>query len=187
MFILRILALTLGVIWRLYWYVMEKRADKRKPKTRKDAIVWEEIGIILLTTFVVLNLFDIVLFPFRNTLVQCIGFIITCLGFAECMSARYVLADNWANSFEYQIKKKHELVTKGIYTYVRHPIYGGMWLMGTGMLLVAGTYLVALFIPLVFIGIIPLAFREEALLTKAFGKQYRTYMRTSQRFIPFIV
>jgi protein-S-isoprenylcysteine O-methyltransferase Ste14 len=183
---LSIISLALGLIWRVYWYVMEIRADKNKPKKNHHVIISEQGVILFLSFFVVINLVGIVWFPFHNTLVAWIGFGLVIGGFAECMAARYILADNWANSFEYQIKEHHELITRGIYHLVRHPIYGGMWLMGTGMLLVAGTYLVFLFVPLVFIGMIPLALREERLLTHTFGQQYRTYMHSSKRFIPFI-
>lgn len=181
--ILNILSLTLGFIWRLYWIFMEKPADKNKPKKEKRYITKEKVGILIIATFIVTQLLGFVILPFKNQVIHIIGFVITLLGFIECMVARYNLSDNWANSYEYQIKEKHELITKGIYKYVRHPIYGGMFLMGAGMLLTAGSLTVIIYIPFVWFAINKIAQREEQLLIKHFGKKYVEYMKNSKRFI----
>ena len=183
---LSLIALALGVSWRLYWHTMEKRADRNKPKTKHHLFQVERAGIFIISVFILTQLLGLVVFPFHSPVVQTVGLVITFLGFIECMIARHNLADNWANSFEYQIKEKHELITSGIYRYVRHPIYGGMWLMGCGMLLVAGSLTVVIYIPVVMTALVPLARREEKLLTDTFGLHYSAYMKTSKRFIPFV-
>lgn len=186
-FVLRILSLLLGIVWRIYWYVMEFPANRNKPKKSNKNIVTEKLAIFIISLFIVIQLFGLVIWPFENQSINIIGFVFVVLGFIECMIARYNLSDNWTNSYEYQIKEKHKLITNGIYKYVRHPIYGGMWLMGIGMLLVAGSYSVVIFTPFVFIGINYLANREEKLLTKHYGKKYLNYMKTSKKFIPFLI
>lgn len=185
--ILRILSLALGIIWRIYWYIKAIPAEKNKPKKENKILFFEEVPIFLISVFIVSQLLGFVIWPFYNQSINIFGFIIVVLGFLECMIARNNLSDNWANSYEFQIKEKQELITHGIYKYVRHPIYGGMWLMGIGMLLVAGSYTVVIFAPIIFVGINILATREEKLLTKHFGKKYLEYMKTSKRFIPFII
>jgi protein-S-isoprenylcysteine O-methyltransferase Ste14 len=166
---------------------MEKPADKNKPKKEKRYITKEKVGILIIATFIVTQLLGFVILPFQNQKIHIIGFAITLLGFIECMVARYNLSDNWANSYEYQIKEKHELITKGIYKYVRHPIYGGMFLMGIGMLLTAGSLTVIIYIPFVWFAINKIAQREEQLLIKHFGKEYATYMKNSKKIIPLII
>jgi protein-S-isoprenylcysteine O-methyltransferase Ste14 len=186
MSILNILSLLLGITWRVYWYIMERPANVNKPKMQKRYIALEKILIFISAVFVVTQLFGFVALPFHNPTINAIGFLIVVAGFAECMIARHNLSDNWANSYEFQIKEKHELVTHGIYKYVRHPIYGGMFLMGAGMLLVAGSYLVVPFAVVVWGAINMIAQREENLLTRHFGKEYLKYMEDSKRFIPLI-
>ena len=184
--ILNVFSLVLGITWRVYWYIKEKPANENKPKIKNKYIILEKISICITSLFIASQLLGFTVFPFQNQIVNIFGFLLVLAGFAECMIARYNLSDNWANSYEYQIKKKHELITSGIYAFVRHPIYGGMWLMGTGMLMVSGSNSVILFIPLVLVAINHLARREEKLLTKHFGKKYLTYQKSSKKFIPFI-
>ena len=142
--------------------------------------------IIFSGVYIVVNLIGFVLFPFNNLYIQIIGFILVSLGFIQAIMARKTLSDNWTESYEYQIKKDHELITKGIYEYVRHPIYGGLILVSTGALLVSGSYtFIAGLIIMLFAAEI-FAKREEKLLTKHFGKKYIDYMKITKKFIPFI-
>lgn len=185
-FILRLLTLVLLVIMRTYWFVRTKEAAINKPKTDNTPRTTEQISNILATIYVLINLLGIIIFPFKNLLFQIFGLILVILGFIQSISARKTLDSNWTDSFEYQIKKKHELITQGIYKYVRHPIYGGILLLVNGALIVAGSYTVIIF----FIGMILVletySKREEKLLSKHFGQKYIEYMKTTKKFIPFI-
>ncbi|MBI5123256.1 isoprenylcysteine carboxylmethyltransferase family protein [Candidatus Roizmanbacteria bacterium] len=185
-FILRLATLALLIIWRIYWFIHTKEAALKKPKTDNTPRIVEQIYNLLATAYVIINLLGFVIFPFKNILIQILGFILVILGFAEGVSARKILDSNWTESFEYQIKKKHKLITKGIYQYVRHPIYGGLILMPTGALLVSGsfTFIAGLIIMLFATEIF--AKREEKLLTKHFGRKYIEYKKTTKKFIPFI-
>lgn len=183
---LKIISLLLGIIWRVYWYLMEIPANKNKPKKGKKSLFLEKSAIFIVSIFVFTQLLGFTVWSFENQLVNIIGFIIVVLGFLECMIARYNLSDNWANSYEFQIKEKQELITHGIYRYVRHPIYGGMFFMGIGMLMVAGSYTLLILAPLIFVSINYLAIREEKLLYQHFGKKYKDYMKVSKKFIPFV-
>lgn len=185
-FVLRLLTLALIIIMRIYWFALTKVAEIKKPKTDNTPRKTEKISNILASIYLLVNLLLIVIFPFKNITIQIFGFILVILGFVECVSARKTLDSNWTDSFEYQIKKKHELITQGIYKYVRHPIYGGILILTNGALIVAGSYTVIIF----FIGMLLVletyAKREEKLLTKYFGKKYIKYMKTTKKFIPFI-
>jgi len=185
-FILRLLTLVLLVIWRAYWFLTTKEAAIKKPKTDNNPRINEQIFANILTGYILINLFGFVILPFNNISVQTIGFILVLLGFVEGIVARKILDDNWTNSNEYQIKKNHELITNGIYKYVRHPIYGGLLLMVPGVLLVAGSYTFIAGLILMFIVFQALARREEKILSKHFGTKYTQYMKTTKKFIPFI-
>jgi protein-S-isoprenylcysteine O-methyltransferase Ste14 len=95
------------------------------------------------------------------------------------------LGQNWSVSLE--IRKKHELVTQGVYRYIRHPMYASIWLWGIaqGMLLqnwLAGWSVVPVFAVMYFLR----TPREEQMMCETFGEQYRDYMRKTGRLFPRI-
>lgn len=82
-------------------------------------------------------------------------------------------------------KEDHELVTKGPYRWVRHPLYtaGTLLLIGAALtaanaLLGALTALAAVLIRLV---VVP---HEEARLIETFGDAYRDYRRRTGTLLP---
>ena len=184
--LLRLTSLTLLIVMRIYWFVRTKEAAIKKPKTDNTPRTAEQISNILAAIFVLINLLGVVIFPFKNLTFQIFGLILVILGFIQSINARKTLDSNWTDSFEYQIKKEHELVTKGIYKYVRHPIYGGIFIMINGALIVAGTYTFIIFLLGMLLVLESYAKREEKLLTKHFGKKYIDYMKMTKKFIPFI-
>jgi|GEM_PF-381625 protein-S-isoprenylcysteine O-methyltransferase Ste14 len=85
-----------------------------------------------------------------------------------------------------EVMEKHELVTRGVYSRIRHPTYTCIILM-----FLACTLLFLNIILIVgFLAILGMAYRkavlEEELLSseKGFGQQYRDYMRKTGRFLP---
>lgn len=185
-FILRLVTLVLLIAWCIYWLSTKKAAEIKKPKTEITKRSIESIMIIYSGAYIIINLIGFVLLPFNNLFVQTSGFVLVVLGFIQAMMARKTLSDNWTESYEYQIKKNHELITKGIYQYVRHPIYGGLILMPTGALLVSGSFTFIAGLIIILFAAEIFAKREEKLLTKHFGKKYVEYMKTTKKFIPFI-
>ena len=185
-FILRLVTLALLIIWRVYWFLHTKEAAIKKPKTNNKPRTLEQFYNILAAAYVIINLLGFIILPFKNLPIQILGFILAILGFIEGVSARKTLDTNWTESYEYQIKKKHELITKGIYKYVRHPIYGGILVMVNGALIVSGSFTVIIYFAIMFLIIKSYARREEKLLTKHFGNKYFKYMKTTKKFIPFI-
>jgi protein-S-isoprenylcysteine O-methyltransferase Ste14 len=184
--ILRVVTFSLLIVWRVYWDVNTKKAEIKKPKTDRSKRIIEVILYNDAAIYILINLFALAIFPFHNLFLQIIGFIFVLFGFIEAVVARKTLNDNWTQSYEYQIKKSHELISNGIYSYVRHPIYGGLIFMVTGVLLVSGSYTFIVGLVAMLIAAEIFAQREEKLLTKHFGKKYSEYMKTSKKFIPFV-
>lgn len=184
--ILQIVTLILLVTWWLYWRIHEKEAAIKKPKTDNKPRIIEQIIKNVAAGYLLINLLGFIIFPFDNLLLQIVGFVLVFLGFIEGIIARKTLKNNWTDSHEFQIKKNHELITKGIYGYVRHPIYGGILLVVPGVLLVSTswTFIVSILVLLFFLN--SYAKREEKLLTKHFGKKYIEYKKMTKKFIPFI-
>jgi protein-S-isoprenylcysteine O-methyltransferase len=85
------------------------------------------------------------------------------------------------------IAEDHQLITTGLYRYVRHPSYTGTLLifLGFGLCTLNFFSLAAIFLP------ITAAFLwrmhvEEAALKQAFGDRYQTYAATTPRLIPLV-
>ncbi len=81
-------------------------------------------------------------------------------------------------------RSEHKLVTKGIYKYIRHPLYtfGSSLFIAFGMM--ADNWLIALLGVLAFIGMAIRTPKEEANLIEKFGDEYRDYMKRTGRFLP---
>lgn len=96
--------------------------------------------------FIAQTIPGLTLFPLpESPFVMRLGFVFVLLGLGLAVTARHQLATNWANAWEYQIKEKHELVTHGVYSVIRHPIYTGIVVAVIGAELVAQSYLLFLF------------------------------------------
>jgi protein-S-isoprenylcysteine O-methyltransferase len=129
----------------------------------------------------------VVILPLRNGGIQVIGLLVVAVGIWICFVARKELGSNWSHAADYQIKKTHQLVTTGMYRYIRHPIYFGLALSWIGGEMVAGSYLfVSLFG--IFVAFYVQGKREENnFLRSRFGKEYKEYMKKTKMLIPFIL
>jgi protein-S-isoprenylcysteine O-methyltransferase Ste14 len=81
-------------------------------------------------------------------------------------------------------RAKGELVTDGLYTYIRHPQYSGLILVMIGMLIQWPTIITALMFPVLIYVYYHLSKREEREALKSFGSAYKSYMEKTPMFIP---
>lgn len=184
--LLRLSAILMFVTIQVYWQIIKREAIKTKRKTKNKFKNLEKISMGLVAVFILFTLMGFTTLTFNNIIFQLFGQILIMIGCAEAILGRHALGTNWTESYEYQIKKEHQLIKDGIYKYVRHPIYGGLMIAVTGAFIVAQTYL---FIPVFIFQLIVMMFlakREECLLRDFFGKRYELYMQTTKMFIPFI-
>ncbi|MFQ6616760.1 MAG: methyltransferase family protein [Fidelibacterota bacterium] len=77
-----------------------------------------------------------------------------------------------------------QLVTTGTYAYVRHPQYGGLFLVTAGMLIQWPTIITVAMWPILGYAYYRLAMREERGLEKEYGREYEVYRRAVPAFIP---
>lgn len=85
----------------------------------------------------------------------------------------------------YRARKEDRLVTGGLYRFVRHPQYSGLFLalFGEGVVHWPTIFSVAL-LPLIFVAYYFLARKEERDMIHQFGDRYRDYMSRVPMFIP---
>lgn len=77
-----------------------------------------------------------------------------------------------------------ELVTNGIYKYVRHPQYSGFALMIIGFLIQWPTIITLLMAPILLVMYVKLAKKEEKKMVELFGEKYTEYCKQVPAFIP---
>jgi protein-S-isoprenylcysteine O-methyltransferase Ste14 len=77
-----------------------------------------------------------------------------------------------------------ELVTSGIYRYIRHPQYTGFLLITLGMLLDWATLPMLIMWPVMAVLYTRLAKKEEGDMIAEFGQKYVDYMQRTGRFLP---
>jgi len=84
------------------------------------------------------------------------------------------------------VQPGHHLVTNGPYAVVRHPGYLGAILCLTGMALAMSSF-TALVLSVLFVPILVWRIgREEEMLLKELGEDYRAYIQKTKRLIPII-
>ncbi len=88
-------------------------------------------------------------------------------------------------TFLLEIKNKQVLVKEGVYKYIRHPIYAAhlVWALAQLLLIpnwIAGPSFLLLSIPL-YLYRIP---KEETMMIKQFGEEYKRYMKKTGRILP---
>lgn len=93
------------------------------------------------------------------------------------------LGQNWSITLE--VRRGHQLVRRGVYRFIRHPMYAAIWLfsLAQGLLLqnwLAGWSAVVLFAPMYLVR----TPREEQMMCEFFGDEYRDYMYDTGRLFP---
>jgi protein-S-isoprenylcysteine O-methyltransferase Ste14 len=106
------------------------------------------------------------------------------VGLGICIWARITLGRNWSGLVT--VKEKHELVQKGPYGFVRHPIYTGLMTLFAGTVVLNGR--LGAMIGIVMLGLsfwIKLR-REEDFMLKEFPNDYPGYMKRVKRLVPLV-
>ncbi len=82
---------------------------------------------------------------------------------------------------------KWRIASKGLYSVVRHPQYVALIVWGAGMAILWPRFLVLVTLALMITLYYFLAKDEEGRMTRAYGDDYRDYMRRTGRFVPLFI
>ena len=118
--------------------------------------------------------------------------VLTWIGAALFAAALYLfyvvhrdLGRSWSVTLE--LREKHALITHGIYSRLRHPMYSAFWLWAIAQALLLPNW-IAGFSGLVGFGTLYFCRvgNEERMMEEAFGAEYRAYEARTKRLIPGI-
>ncbi len=84
----------------------------------------------------------------------------------------------------YDTRKEKKLVTGGIYRYIRHPQYTGIYFAVFGQLIHWPTIPTLVLFPVIVWAYYHLARKEEKAMIKEFGESYRSYMKSTPMLLP---
>jgi protein-S-isoprenylcysteine O-methyltransferase Ste14 len=171
--------LALGLVWGVA-YFNTKRTEVRQPRGSLAAY-----GLLLMVSFAllagILPLGDTRLLQQRPELT---GLMMVIAGAGLAIWSRLVLARNWSGAIT--LKTDHELVERGPYRFVRHPIYAGLILMFLGTALVRGTMLA--FGALIMFSLLHgwKLRAEESLLAQRFPDVFGAYKARTKALVPLV-
>jgi len=166
----------------------------RPISSEKDQFKYPKLSILLfllLPLFVILPYLENLVFIqqilriWDNSLTYLCGIILLIIGGIILIYSLLLLGK--FGSSKITIEENHRLIFKGIYKYIRHPLYLGMILVFFGYALSFRS----LISPFVFLFSFFILFKnrmdlEENMLKEKFGKNYEVYMEKTKRLIPFI-
>jgi protein-S-isoprenylcysteine O-methyltransferase len=128
--------------------------------------------------------------PFRftnwapvNPVLGILGLIGTLVGMGTLVWGRQTLGENWSQTVS--AKEDQELITRGPYSVVRHPMYAGGLLASISSAVVAGGpfAFATLIVGSLFVWRVT---AEDKLMQEQFPETYPDYMQRTKRLIPFI-
>jgi len=157
---------------------------RKQQKMREQRVTAQEktlLGLLFLAMFLTPIFFATTnWFDFANYALPAwagwVGTVILASALSVFWRAHKDLGLNWSPTLE--IREKHELITKGIYGIIRHPMYASQWLWVIAQPLLLQNWVVGFANLLVFIPFYFLRVQaEETLMIEQFGDDYRAYIQ----------
>lgn len=175
---LPVIALFVAILIDFVLYDSRKEVKaKKKSIVATGTMVLFYIGYMQMVRFHLLELDP--LLPKWATM---IGVVLIYLGSAMNILGRLTLKANWSDHIK--IYNDHTLITKGVFGFVRHPLYASLFVMLFGGALVFSNIACALLTAFVFIPLMTYrAKQEETMLMNAFP-EYEKYKEKTGMFFP---
>ena len=170
----------------VYWAigaVQARRTAVKEPLTSRLflLIVMVAAYSLLFSERLNLGVLGLRFLPYQPA-VRAFGIVLTYLGVAFAIWARFHLGRNW--SARITLKVGHELIRSGPYRYIRHPIYSGILLAATGTALAEGRWRAVLGVSLILLGYIFKARKEERLLAGQVGENFDEHRKRTGMLLP---
>jgi protein-S-isoprenylcysteine O-methyltransferase Ste14 len=128
--------------------------------------------------------FNVHILPQTDAILVAAAVLCLC-GLGFCLWARAVLGRNWSGTVT--LKENHELIVRGPYQLVRHPIYTGLLAMLIATAIEQGHIAGMIGLVLVFLSFWIKLNNEEQLMLAQFSDQYHAYQLRTKRIVPFVL
>ncbi len=113
-----------------------------------------------------------------------VGLVLFALGFIAVNWAEAALGKQF--SVQVTLQKDHELITDGLYRYVRNPRYMGIITFNLGLALVFNSVVGLLLVLGLTLVLLWRIHDEEAFMHQAFGAKWEAYSKQTWHLIPYI-
>ena len=168
-------------VWWVVWFVTSFTA-KKKVSQKRDA---SQILSIIFLVAAFSMMFNGNRGAQTSTVAGVTGLIVMGVSILFCIRARFELGRNWSGTIA--VKQDHELVIRGPYRIVRHPIYTGLLGGFIGMAIIVGGWLAWLSVIAGLIAFLIRIPQEEKLMIELFGDRYLQYKNRTKTLIPFVI
>src|SRR5438477_3393815 len=118
----------------------------------------------------------------QNSALVLLCVIFTIAGLLFSVWARIALGSNWSGTVT--IKSGHQLIRRGPYRWIRHPIYTGMLAALLATAIAQGLLSGLLGFAFVFLALYRKAMREESFLSQEFGEGFIKHRQHTGMFLP---
>lgn len=86
-----------------------------------------------------------------------------------------------------EIQRNQKLITEHVYKHIRHPMYASYFLLGLGQVMMLANWIAGpAFIVLFGLLYLQRVEREENMMLKIFGEEYKAYMQRTGRLLPIL-
>ena len=174
------------MIWAIWWLAMAffSKSTKRRESViqRIEHLVPAFLGFLLIfrTDFagawLVRPVFS------ANSLLLLICVVATILGLLFAVWARLTLGSNWSGTVT--IKTNHQLIRRGPYRWIRHPIYTGMLAALLATAIAQGLLSGLVGFAFASLALYRKARREEKFLAQEFGEGFMEHRQHTGMFLP---
>jgi protein-S-isoprenylcysteine O-methyltransferase Ste14 len=191
--------MTAALIWfagLIGWYVIRHPFARKAKKIGVSKSLFDYRDLILLTVaslglFVIPVLYTLTGFPASLdrpfiAAIAWLGLVPLCVSLWLFRRSHVDLGPNWSISL--QVREHHTLVKTGVYRLIRHPMYSSFFLLGLSQMLLLPNWLAGAS------GLIGVALlvvfrvrREERMMLQTIGDEYRGYMASTKRLIPWVL
>lgn len=170
------------ILWLIEFIIFPSKKKLEDSKTSSFSIILLAILFIAFTNAIMFY-FDKLLV--NSFVLKIIALFIYALGMVLRYYSLILLGKNFSRNVE--VSENQELVSKGIYKYLRHPLYLGLFLLVIAIPLYVGN--IALFlisIPIMFKAIDIRIKEEEKTMEVIIGARYLDWKKNRYKFIPFL-
>ena len=161
-----------------------KNQNYKKKKEIKSIVETASMSAFFLVCAIV-TLFKIGTFDFHNIILNIFAILIYVIGIIFNLLGRFYLGHNWGNNVV--IYKDHTLITKGVYSIVRHPLYASIIWMLYAVGILYQNYLVIILNSIIFIPFMTYRAKQEEKELILVFKEYKDYQNKVGMFFPKLI